>query len=96
MGVEKCRLVFQMKGPKYILSYHPNCVDHQVLNSILIQTKQAKNHKYYVEKIGQNGQPHVAQKIKNLSFERRDELQCQNRSLARSGHMDRFNHFGTD
>ena len=78
---------------KNIRSYHPDCVHHQVFDPVLVQAKQAKNHEYYVEKIGQNGQPHVAQKVENLSLKSRNKLKRQNGSLARSGHMNWFTHF---
>lgn len=60
--------ILKKKMTKNIRSYHPDCVHHQVFDPVLVKAKQAKNHEYNVEKIGQNGQPHVAQKVENLSL----------------------------
>lgn len=45
-----------------------NTYGYQVFSSELIGTKESKYNENYVEKVGQNGRPHVAQEIKYLSF----------------------------
>ena len=78
-----------------IRAYGPDRVDEQVDHPVLIQPKQAENHKDNVEKIAQNGQPHVAQKVEDLPLKGGDEGEHHQGALAGPGHVIRLHDGGS-
>ena len=60
--------------------------------SVLVQTEQAEDHENSVEEVPDDGQPHVAEEVEDLSLKGGDELQDQEDRLAGPRHVVGLHH----